>query len=83
MSSQDVIQALGLKQLGHASPDILAADAEEAAIIGLMYQGVSDSAQLLERCGMKPSLFNQTMTMLEITGKIRPLGAGHYGLNQA
>lgn len=82
-SSQDVINALGLSNPKHAQLSILAADPQQAAVLDLINSGISDSGKLLEQCGMKPSLFNQTLTMLEITGKIRPLGAGHYGLNQA
>lgn len=82
-SSQDIINALGLAKSTAEPLRIMAADAQEAAILDLIYSGTSDSGKLLEQCGMKPSLFNQTLTILEITGKVRALGAGHYGLNQA
>lgn len=82
-SSLDIINTLGLIKPKHAPLSILAADTQEAAILDLINSGISDTSKLLEECGMKPSLFNQTLTILEITGKIRPLGAGHYGLNQA
>jgi DNA processing protein len=53
----------------------------EQAILDLMLQGISDGTGLLERSGIDVSKFNQSLTMLEIAGKIRPLGANHWAIS--
>lgn len=73
----DILSALGLdgktEQL-----QILAANQEEQNILDVLAEGVTDAAELLEKSALAPVIFNQTLTMLEITGKIKPLGAGHW-----
>jgi DNA processing protein len=78
-NSQDILTALGLDQQLQMK-EILPANAEEEAILSQLKQGISDSGELQAKSSMNPQQFNQTLTMLEITGKIRPLGAGHWGL---
>ena len=70
----DILTALGLdgKQL---QLEILAANAEEEVILALLGKGITDSAILLAQSEMASPIFNQTLTMLEITGKIKPLGS--------
>ena len=58
----------------------MAANQEEADILEILKAGTTDAALLQSASGMPAALFNQTLTMLEITGKIRPLGAGHWSL---
>jgi DNA processing protein len=77
---KDILQALGLSE-AQTEATIYAANDNEAAILEVIRDGVTDSAILLSRSGLSTSQFNQTLTMLEITGKIRPLGAGHWALN--
>ncbi len=74
-----------LHQLGEfdfqSDNDIVAANEHEALILNSMKEGVTDAGIIQTSIGIDPALFNQTMTMLEITGKIRPLGAGHWTLS--
>lgn len=79
-NAQDVIEGLGLRQLILDLPAVVAANDQEASVINLLGKGVTDISQLQAQSGLSPPLFNQTLTMLEITGKIRALGAGHYRL---
>lgn len=79
-SVDDVLQALGITDKPAEQLEILAANKEEETILELLKTGVTDSSVLLERCELNTSLFNQTLTMLEITGKIRPLGGGHWSI---
>ncbi len=73
----DILEALGLStETNKPAPN--AANAEEAAILDLMVSGVTDGGELLSSSKLSAVMFNQTLTMLEITGKIRPLGAGHW-----
>lgn len=78
-SPEDIFEALGLTSTDEKR-EILAANAEEAAILAHLKKGISDGSELQVLSGLDAVLFNQTLTMLEITGKIRPLGAGHWGL---
>lgn len=78
--TQDILQALGINQQTSLHM-VVAASIEEAAILEQLQKGVSDVNQLQANSQLSPEIFNQTLTMLEITGKIRSLGAGQWGLN--
>jgi hypothetical protein len=47
-------------------------------VLALIDQGINDGSQLLEDSQLAVSDFNQTLTMLEIRGLVRPLGANHW-----
>jgi DNA processing protein len=79
-TATDILQSLGL-DAQTKKREVLAADANEAVILELLKTGISDSNELQALSHLDPSLFNQTLTMLEITGKIRPTGAGHWSIN--
>lgn len=79
-SSNDILNAL---QVNHQTSmlNVIAANAHEAAILDLLQQGTTDVNELQSGSKLPAELFNQTLTMLEITGKVRPLGAGHWGIS--
>ena len=78
-SVDDVLHALNIgKQTSLMA--VIAANAEEAIVLQLMQRGVTDGGELQAQSKLSPEIFNQTLTMLEITAKIRPLGAGHWGI---
>jgi DNA processing protein len=77
---EDILNALEWHDLAAAPKLVLGATDEENAIIQLLQHGVSDGAEILMRSELEASRFNQALTMLEITGKIRPLGANHWSL---
>jgi DNA processing protein len=72
----DVLEQLGLATNPTTRPK--ADNAHEATILDLLASGITDGAQIMEKSSMSPDVFNQTLTMLELSGKIRPLGAGHW-----
>jgi len=76
----DILSAMNLsaRQVTEAP---LGTTPEETALLVLLYGGTSDASELLLKSELETHIFNQTLTMLEITGKIRPLGAGHWGLS--
>lgn len=76
----DILNAFGLEERT-TNVAVMAANADEAAVLNQLKQGVTDINQLQQASKLRPELFNQTITMLEISGKIRPLGAGQYGLS--
>jgi len=75
-SADDVLQFLGLdaapKQLS------LGSTPEEQAILDLLDTGLSDGAELQIQSKLDITAFNQALTMLELTGKIRSTGANHW-----
>ena len=52
----------------------------EYAVISLLEAGLRDGDDLLARTGLPIPTFNQTLTILEIRGVIRPLGANQWTL---
>ena len=76
---QDILNALNLGQ--QVSLNIaVAANAEEASILQQMQNGMTDINELQAGSLLSPQIFNQTLTMLEISGKVRPLGGGQWSL---
>lgn len=79
-SIEDILQAMKLE--GHsAKEEIIASSPEEYVILSLLKDGTSDGHELLTKSELEPSIFNQTLTMLEITGRIKPLGNNHWKQN--
>ncbi len=80
-NAQDVIDCLGLAMKEIERAEVLGDTKEEQIIIDLIKEGVSDLEIIQIKSNLDPVLFSQTMTMLEINGKIRPLGAANWALN--
>lgn len=78
---QDILAAMNLGNRVAEERLLLGGTEEETRILQLLSSGISDASELLSKCGFNPALFNQSLTMLEINGKIRPLGAGHWGIS--
>lgn len=76
----DVLHALGITEQIN-SQEVIASSTEEALILVQLNQGVTDVAELQQASGLGADKFNQVLTMLEITGKIHPLGNGHWALS--
>lgn len=74
----DLETVLGLKLKEQRQP--LAANAAEASLIDLLSAGVTAGDALLRESGLDTAICNQTLTMLEITGKIRALGNNQWAL---
>jgi DNA processing protein len=59
---------------------LLAQNKDEQSILELLALGVSDGEELHAQSNLSPTEYSQTMTMLEIRGAIRSLGANRWGL---
>lgn len=59
---------------------LLAENPEEQAILELIQSGISDGDELQKKSRLAASAYSTTMTMLELRGVIRPLGANHWSL---
>jgi len=57
---------------------VLGDNTEEVAILELMQSGLRDGDEILQQSKMNPTDFNQTLTMLEIKGMIKPLGGNQW-----
>ncbi len=76
----DVLHVLGLEDRATPAKTVRGRNVQEQAVIDLLARGVSDGEQLLEQSRLTISEFNQVLTMLEINGKVHPLGANHWSL---
>ena len=59
---------------------LLAQSPEEQVIIELLQNGTQDGEELQKRSKLSSSVYSTTMTMLELRGVIRPLGANNWSL---
>ena len=78
--AQDVLNALGLQAQSIQREEVMGDNAQEQIIIDLLQQDITEHEVLQIKSDLDPALFSQTMTMLEISGKIRPLGGAHWTL---
>ena len=79
-SYKDVLYALGFAERHTPARTVKGRNDHEQSVLDLLMQGISEGEKLLVRSGLSASSFNQALTMLEIGGKIRPLGANHWAL---
>lgn len=77
--SQDILRALGIRAA--ARPVAKGDTPQEQALLDLLAAGTDEGAELLQKSGLDPVIFNQTLTMLEITSKIRALGGNRWTAN--
>lgn len=59
---------------------LFASTPDEQTILDLLKSGIRDGEELHEKSGLSAAVFAQTMSMLEIQGVIRPLGANQWRL---
>jgi len=78
--ADDVLYVLGIDRTTSKSNKIHGSTAEEQTLIDLLQDGTADGHELLIRSALPAAQFNQTLTMLEISGKIRALGNNHWAL---
>lgn len=52
----------------------------EKTILELLEGGISDGDELQQKSGLATAMYLQTITMLEITGAVKPLGNNRWGL---
>jgi DNA processing protein len=74
----DVLSRLNIEPVNVALP--LGDTEQEQAILDQLAAGISDGNELQQASGLAIELFGQTLTMLEINGKIRALGNNNWSL---
>lgn len=77
----DVLHVLGLEdEQAKASQPLKGRNEQETLVLKLISDGVSGGELLLTKSKLPIEQFNQTLTMLEITGRIRSLGADNWAI---
>lgn len=79
-SVRDIFHALGLELKTEAKSPPTSSNPNEQILLNLLFSGISDGAELLVASKLEVSLYNQTLTMLEIRGRIRALGNNKWSL---
>jgi DNA processing protein len=79
-SADDIFQALGIEQATAEKRAPTSSNPNEQVLLDLLFSGLSDGDQLLEQSTLELRIFNQTLSMLEIRGQIRPLGNNQWSL---
>ncbi len=79
-SADDVLERLGLQSPASQQQTKLpiSADPVEQQIIDLIYSGQTDGEAILNQLQVDVSQFNLALTMLEVKGLIKPLGANKW-----
>lgn len=80
--AKDILQIIAPEQLKASSQSQLplGSSPEETIIINLIASGVRSGDQLQQQSGLSASNFSTALTMLEINGVIKPLGANNWML---
>lgn len=76
----DVLRLIGLADKPRVKKEIIASNQEEYIVMTLINKGIADVEQLLRDSGLDTPIFNQTLTMLEINGRIKAAGNGQWYL---
>lgn len=77
----DILHELGVRDNQRQAQLPMGETAEEDMILQLIRSGTRDGEALQRQSNLDPATFSQTLTMLEISGKIRGLGANKWSLN--
>jgi DNA processing protein len=75
-SSTDVLEALGLNTAAIPASLVRAQNPHEARIVELLKSGRSRSQELIDDTGLEAAEFASIISLMELTGKVRNLGAG-------
>ena len=80
--AKDILQIIAPEQLKKTDQNQLplGSSPEETIIINLIASGVRSGDQLQQQSGLSASNFSTALTMLEINGVIKPLGANNWML---
>lgn len=77
----DVIRLLGMdERLPRQAELLFSGSDEEVLLLKLLRDGLRDGHELHAASKLTPEAYGQALTMLEINGRIRPLGANQWAL---
>lgn len=78
--ANDILDEIGLTPAYQQTALPLGSTPEETTVINLLANGLRQGDELQKKSKLAPALFNQTLTMLEINGVVRPLGGNQWAL---
>lgn len=76
---QDVLDYFNITPVKNTAPK--GKTSEEQILLDLLQKGTTTGAELLTQSRLSAAQFNQTLTILEISGVIKPLGNDHWLIN--
>jgi DNA processing protein len=79
ITPDDVLHVLGLSPR-NKKPPVRGKTVEEQAIINLLARNVTNGQDIFEKSCLGIAEYNQALTMLELTGRVMPLGNNHWAL---
>ncbi len=77
----DVLFALDYKKRSSPTKPVIAGTNKEKSLLKLITEGLTSQEDLALASELDSAEIASTLTMLEISGYIRPLGSGNWGLN--
>lgn len=77
----DILFPKPKKKKGNNQLQIFGDDENETKILQLLCEGLSDGEEIAEKSEISITDFNQTITILEIKGRVRSLGANQWTLS--
>lgn len=76
--SADVLTVLGLAQTGQQASLLRPDSPAQARLLELLDQGIQDGTELHQKSSLPWAAYQEALTMLELSGFIRPLGADRW-----
>jgi DNA processing protein len=81
LSVDDVLEKLGLTAIAEQDGELPLVNTDgERLILEMIKSGISDGDQIIAELGQTASEFNRSITMLELSGLVRSLGANRWVL---
>jgi len=77
---EDIFHALGIAEPAARKQQPSSREPHEQLVLDLVAAGTQDGNTLLQASNLDAAVFNQIMTMLEISGKIRTVGGNQWAL---
>ncbi len=79
--AQDILNVLGIKATEAKQLELIVATDEERIVISLIKSGLTDGHELQKQSKLTPGSFNQTLTMLELSGHIKSQGNNQWSIS--
>lgn len=82
LTPNDILEVIApeLLQQGQQAALLLGDTAEEVRLLELIQAGIQERDQLITKSQLTPSVFLQTITLLELKGMVRAIGGGRWAL---
>lgn len=77
---EDILDVIAPTIKAEQTQFVLGDTPDEVTVLQLLQDGLRDGDELIEKSGIEPVSFNQTLTMLEIKGQIKSLGSNQWTL---